>query len=438
MKTTAIDKTEIYPTLLSPAAPAAERAEEVIRNAAVVAERILLGNVAGREWGGTRRPVLLTGGTKYLELWGRDSAASLASLPASHRHVWHNTLEAFLDHQRADGLLPRKVGGFGNTERNLRSIVTHQGISLPVSPLLTPEYRTVGYGGSSRPGKWIAKKILFGTAGEPKDTNPLILLSLARYARHDPDFLVRHELAIKKALAYSERHTREGLLWQNDHEDWLDVYGRQGHLFYTNALHFASLRELAEAFRSRDRRMAADLVRTARRVRDRLQDLWDFERGHFISHHDGKEAHRQFATDGNILALLTGLATARQRESILGNLERIVDEHGYVPIVTPSYPARLQAGLRRVFVWKYRDGRLLKPWLQALTAKAVAAEKPDLAVRLLLPVARIFVEHGCCEVMNGGTGQPHEFFLTRTEKRFTVAAALYLEAAAALGPAEKT
>lgn len=437
METKAINKTEIYPSLLSPAVPAAEREEqpeEVIRNAAVVAERILLGNVAEREWVGTRRPVLLTGGTKYLELWGRDSAASLASLPASHRHVWRNTLEAFLDHQRADGLLPRKVGGFGNTARNLRSIVTHQGISLPVSPTLMPEYRTVGYGGRLRLGKWIAKKILFGTAGEPKDTNPLILLSVARYACHEPEFLARHEAVVQKALAYLARHTREGLLWQNDHEDWLDVYGRQGHLFYTNALYFASLRELALAFRSRDRRMTADLARTARRVRERLQELWDSERGHFISHHDGKEAHRQFATDGNILALLTGLANARQRESILGNLERIVDEYGYVPIVTPSYPARLQAGLRRVFVWKYRDGRLLKPWLQALTAKAVAAERPALAARLLLPVARIFVEHGCCEVMNGDTGRPHEFFLTRTEKRFTVAAALYLEAASALPP----
>ncbi|HEX6864993.1 MAG TPA: hypothetical protein VF414_19335 [Thermoanaerobaculia bacterium] len=435
METKAVSSTEVYPSLLSPAVPAAEREgqpAEVIGNAAVVAGRILLGNVAERQWAGARRPVLLTGGTKYLELWGRDSAASLASLPASHRHVWRNTLEAFLHHQRADGLLPRKVGGFGNAERNLRSIVTHRGISLPVSLVLKPEYRTVGYGGRSRPGRWIAKKILFGTAGEPKDTNPLLLLSLARYARHDPDFLARHEPAVRKALAYSERNSREGLLWQNDHEDWLDVYGRQGHLFYTNALYFASLRELAEAFRSRDRQMAADLVRAARRVRERLQELWDKERGHFISHHDGKEAHRQFATDGNVLALLTGLATARQRESILDNLERIVDEYGYVPIVTPGYPARLQAGLRRVFVWKYRDGRLLKPWLQALTAKAVAAEKPALAARLLLPVARIFVEHGCCEVMDGATGQPHEFFLTRTEKRFTVAAALYLEAAGAL------
>ncbi|HSK80726.1 MAG TPA: hypothetical protein VLQ45_30005 [Thermoanaerobaculia bacterium] len=435
MDTKVISETEICSKLLAPAVTAAGRdakTEDVIRNAGVVAERILLGNVAEREWGGTRRPVLLTGGTKYLELWGRDSAASLAALPASHRQVWSNTLEAFLHHQRADGLLPRKVAGFGNAERNLRSIVTHQGISLPLSLTLTPEYRTAGYKGRSRFMTWVAKKILIGTAGEPKDTNPLILLSLARYARHEPEFLARHELAVRKALAYLERHTREGLLWQNDHEDWLDVYGRQGHLFYTNALYFASLRELAQAFRSRDRRMAADLVRTARRVRERLQDLWDPERGHFISHHDGKEAHRQFATDGNMLALLTGLAEARQRESILGNLERIVDEYGYVPIVTPSYPARLQAGLRRVFVWKYRDGRLLKPWLQILAAKAVAAERPALAARILLPVARIFVEHGCCEVMNGDTGQPHEFFLTRTEKRFTVAAALYLEAAAAL------
>lgn len=442
MDTNAVSEADLFfPTVTAPARDEGIPArlddgplDDPIGRAGAIARRILLGNVAEREWGGRRLPVLLTGGMKYLELWGRDSAASLSALPATHRHVWRNTLEAFLHHQRPDGLLPRRIAGFGNAVRNLRSILTHRGISLPVSPTLRPEYRTVGYAGRFRLAKSLAKKILFGTAGEPKDTNPLILLSVARYARHEPGFLARHEAAVRKALAYLARHTRQGLLWQDDHEDWLDVYGRQGHLFYTNALYFASLRELAQAFRSRDRRMAADLVRTARRVRERLQELWDSENAHFISHHDGREAHRQFATDGNMLALLTGLADARQRTGILDNLERIVDEHGYVPIVTPSYPAHLQSGMRRVFVWKYRDGRLLKPWLQALAAKAVAAERPALAKRLLLPVARIFVEHGCCEVLNGDTGQPHQFFLTRTEKRFTVAAALFLEAAAALGP----
>lgn len=92
----------------------------------------------------------------------------------------------------------------------------------------------------------------------------------------------------------------------------------------------------------------------------------------------------------------------------------------------------MQSGLRRLFVWKYRDGRLLKPWLQVLAAKAAARERPELAARLLAQVARIFVEHGCCEVLNGCKGKPHRFFLTRTEKRFTAAAALYLEAAAAV------
>lgn len=441
MDTNAVSETEIFFPPLTPAGleeGAQVRLQEAplddpIGRAGAIARRILLGNIAEREWGGERRPVLLTGGMKYLELWGRDSAASLSALPGTHRGVWRNTLEAFLDHQRADGLLPRRVAGFGNAERNLRSIVTHRGVSLPVSLRLRPEYRTVGYAGRSGLVKRVAKKVFFGTAGEPKDTNPLLLLSLALYARDEPGFLARHEAAVRKALAYLARHTRNGLLWQDDHEDWLDVYGRQGYLLYTNALYFASLTELARVFRSYNRSIAADLVWQARRVRECLRDLWDSARGHFISHHDGREAHRQFATDGNMLALLTGLADDRQRAGILDNLERIVDEHGYVPIVTPGYPAGMQAGLRRVFVWKYREGRLLKPWLQALAAKAVAGERPGLARRLLLPVARIFVEHGCCEVMNGDTGRPHQFFLTRTEKRFTVAAALFLEAAAALG-----
>jgi hypothetical protein len=317
--------------------------------------------------------------------------------------------------------------------RNLRSMFTHHGISLPVSPSLTPEYRTVGYAGSSRLLKWAANKILFGTAGEAKDTNPLILLSIAKYARDEPAFLTRHETAVRKALGYLEAHTREGLIWQYDHEDWLDVYGRQGHVLYTNALYFASLVALAKAFRTRDRQLAADLARRARGVRERLQDFWDEGRSHFISHRDETGEHRQFATEGNMLAILLGIADARQRDGILDNLQRVVDEYGYVPIVTPSYPAHMQSGMRRLFVWKYREGRLLKPWLQLLAAKTAALERPDLAKGLLARVAHIFVEHGCCEVMNGCEGTPHKFFLTRTEKHFTAAAALYLEAAAAVG-----
>lgn len=403
---------------------------DVIADAGALAKRILFGNIAEREWGGARRLVLLTGGMKYLELWGRDSVAALPALPAVHREVWRNTLEAFIDHQRPDGLFPRKVAGFGNAERNLRSIFTQRGISLPVSLSLTPEYRTAGYAGRSRLLKRLANKIFFGTAGEPKDINPLILLSIAEYARDEPAFLVRHEAAVRNALAYLDRHTREGLLWQYDHEDWLDVYGRQGHVLYTNVLYFASLRALAGEFRHRDRRIAAELARKARGVRERLQEFWDEDRAHFISHRDESGTHRQFATDGNMLAILTNLANARQRHGILGNLERIVDDYGYVPIVEPSYPASLQSGMRRVFLWKYREGRLLKPWLQVLAAKAAAGERPDLAARLLAQVARVFVDHGCCEVINGNTGKPHEFLLTRTEKRFTAAAALFLSAVA--------
>ena len=328
METNAFGETEIFfPSVTSSGLdePRIRLDDDPIGRAGVIARRILLGNIAEREWGGERRPVLLTGGMKYLELWGRDSAASLSALPGTHREVWRNTLEAFLDHQRPDGLLPRRVAGFGNAERNLRSIVTHRGVSLPVSLRLRPEYRTVGYAGRSHFVKKLAKKILFGTAGEPKDTNPLILLSLAMYARDEPDFLVRHEGAVKKALAYLARHTRHGLLWQNDHEDWLDVYGREGHLFYTNALYFASLRGLAQAFRAHDRRMAADLFQTARSVRERLRELWDPERAHFISHHDGKEAHRQFAGFGNDPD--AGLGTGRPAHDAADVVR--VDRHGW-------------------------------------------------------------------------------------------------------------
>ena len=53
------------------------------------------------------------------------------------------------DHQRADGLFPRKLAGFGNAARNLRSIVTHHGVTLSVPLALAPEYRTAGYARAS-------------------------------------------------------------------------------------------------------------------------------------------------------------------------------------------------------------------------------------------------------------------------------------------------
>lgn len=407
---------------------------DAIRSAEGIAQQTLLGNIAERRWKGRACRVLLTGGGKYFELWARDSAAAMSALPAEQREVWRDTLEAFIDHQRLDGLFPRKLGGFSNAERNLRSRLAHHGIVLPTPASLGPEYRTVGYAGRSRLLRRMSTRLFLGTAGEPKDTNPLLLLSMAQYARGDEGFLVRHLAAVRLALAYLERHTRDGLLWQEDHEDWLDVYGRRGHVLYTNALYFASLLALARALRRHDRALAAALVRRARGVRACLQGLWDEETGHFASHRDETATYPQFATDGNMLAILTGIADARQRRSILGHLERIVEAYGYVPIVTPGYPVGMQSGMRRLFVWKYRDGRLLKPWLQSLAARAAAAEKPDLAARLVSDVGRIFQKHGCCEVIDGDTGKPHEFFITRTEKRFTAAAALCLQAISVIVP----
>ena len=116
----------------------------------------------------------------------------------------------------------------------------------------------------------------------------------AQYARHEPAFLARHESAVRKGLAYCEEHTRDGLIWQNDHEDWLDVFGRQGQVLYTNVLYYASLGALAKAFRHRDRRMAADLLRKARSGGVTILDTrpsHEYDAGHAFNRDDDKSFH---------------------------------------------------------------------------------------------------------------------------------------------------
>ena len=329
-----------------------------------IAKDTLLANCNYRIWKAGKeyknKKILLTGGKKFEEVWARDAGFSLSAIadPA----IIRSTLEAFFDHQRTDGLLPRRLSGMSNLTRNVRAALRKRGIPPPrVSKRIKPEYTVLG--------------------------------------------LVR----------------------QNPREDWADHTNRDGSVFYTNLLTWRSLHDITLLLTQYGDDQAERYATQTAYHYDRIQTVfWNEEQGHFINFIDKKQhAHKNFSTPENMLAIITGFATPEQRRRIILRLEQAVNEHGYVPIVSPAYSPHMTPWMRRQFVKKYNEGGIMIPWIQSLTAEAVSYDSLEFARTLLDQVGESITHHGTClEVLENG--KPLSMFFTDIEKQFTWTAAMYL------------
>lgn len=401
--------------------------QQDLARAIEISRRDLLGNIAAREWrsrdGLKRREIILAGRTKFTELWARDAAFAFTALLALGRaDVVRHTLEAFYDLQHEDGRFPRRLSGMSNAKRNVRvGLRRWFGLKLSTRRQVRAEFLTSG-------------PRLFWYRGRPKDVNSLLLIGMAAYhaTGADPQFARDRRDAIRRALAYLERHAEGGLVRQHHFEDWEDHTAHSGFGLYTNVLWYQALRDLAAMDGVWDDGEAEELARRAETVRGRLAEFWSDEDGFFLDFLEGRHGTALFSVPGNMLALIAGVATPEQRRRVVAKLAEVVREYGYVPIQAPGYPMWMTPLLRRRFVKHYLTGRLMLPWLQLLAARAAAEVDPALARSLTAQVAEPLVRYGrSVEALYDGHTRLSYFF-TAPEDHFSWGSAALHETCAVL------
>jgi GH15 family glucan-1,4-alpha-glucosidase len=157
------------------------------------------------------------------------------------------------------------------------------------------------------------------------DGNALLVIAALLYLRRfeDEPFCRAHWPALKQGLQWLEAHALgdDDLLHQGAFADWADSVSRVGRVLYTNVLYWKALRDFASVA-SRYGYDEDQMIFSAKAscVNSALNNqLWRQDLGYFQT----SSQFDLFNSDGNLLAIVWGLASPEQSHMILDNMQRL-------------------------------------------------------------------------------------------------------------------
>ena len=222
----------------------------------------------------------------YKGLWARDSMVT--SLGASlvkenFKNVFKKSLESLSKNQSELGQIPNAVGDY-NADRK--------------------------------------SKITFNTI----DSSSWYIIGQFVYSKsyRDDNLLRRCKRNINKTflwLKYQDPN-EDNLLAQLPTTDWQDAFPHKyGHTINTQALYYAALKM------SGQNKLAEHIKKVINGDREKYLSLYDEKLGYYLpwtwKNHDGeREQEEWFDTLGNLLAIITGLATPKIASSIIKYIEK--------------------------------------------------------------------------------------------------------------------
>lgn len=282
---------------------------------------------------------IYAGPKNHHEYWARDSFfASFGSLSLGDTRVVKKNLDLFTKYQNAIGHIPLRV------EERFHSLGV-LGINLlhkKPKPVFKP----------SQP--W---------AGEVIDSNPLYLILVCEYVKKTGDvvWVKKNSQKIMNAVSWLVgKFNERNLVTEGFNAGWADFTFKRGNVLYTNILVWRAFKLLCDA-------LPADGAKHCSLLTKKMEDaikknLWDKKRGYFIDHigKHGKK-HKVFASDGNLLAILFGLATKRQGKEII----RFIDKHQLSRIPVPIYFPSLEwkhKVLNNIFFTSYNTKNTFTWW----------------------------------------------------------------------------
>jgi glycogen debranching enzyme len=273
---------------------------------------------------GMSKKILHAGYRNFRESWARDFGfASYGLIALEEFDTVKDTLEAFFWHQTETGQLPVKLHSINVITRFFYSLF---GREQPTELMLKPKFIS-GHGAASLDGQ------------------ALLIIAALNYAseREDVQFLQDHWRQIKLSVQWLHIHRKEHddiLLNQDSYADWADSVARRGNVLYTNVVYWKVLSEMGAAATSMDMNQdAANYFSEAEIVARAIHEhFWRSDLGHFVT----SDRLEQLSSDGNLLAIAWGLATAEQADTILQAMEEAgMAEPVPTRVVYPSYPPYL-------------------------------------------------------------------------------------------------
>lgn len=368
----------------------------------------LRGNYGELEGAGRTWKIILAGQRNFQDLWTRDFCfAALGAMELGDFEVVRDSLELLFRMQREDGYYPRRVG------KKRR---------LGVWSVL------LGFNKRTKDGLYVDDFSSYHTT--PVDGNALVTWIAAEYAIRSGDkaFLERHLPSIEKGFRWLEDRTREGLVVQEAYADWQDMVKRGGKVLYTNLVYLKAVRSMAQLYALRSEGAKANAA--AKQASELAQKVdrffWDERKGYYRN----SDTLDNLAPDGNLLAVLFGVANSERARSILGKTEGSVF---YDPVPAraahPGYPFYMKPPELWVGgITGYHD-RAHWPWLGGLLALAQESRGDhEQALKTLERLGSFVVRDGAVVEVYDSEGKPLRSWVYRAEAPFSWNAGLLLYA----------
>jgi len=353
---------------------------------------------------------IVAGRLHFNAYWARDGFWALFGALALGDHLQAQAqLDTFIRYQFPSGKLPVRVEFVGHHITGYNTLRSRP--------------KVVGRAG--------------GVFADPIDPTALFIIAAREYVGRTGDmtFCQRFDPFMDRAIRWLNKHDHDGdgIIESYLLADWMDSIMKWNKVFNLNIIYYEGLRAVAVLKRMNGRREEAEQVEgAADRLRERLQIFWT---GEYFTDWIWGSRRGGFSSDGNVLAVLFGLATEAQSRLILGYIR----EHGldgttplrvcdpvYPPWrVFPMYYLAGISGYHRTFIW---------PWLGTLNAvnKARLGDRQG----ALLDLSRIgswYVRGNAVNEVYDHKGTPVSQGLYTAEVPFAWNAGVYVYAVHAVG-----
>jgi len=298
--------------------------------------------------------------------------------------VVRKNLEFFLSHQDMHGQLPLRVGG--NYPLGFKFVLLN--IVKTGKPTMTID----------KP-RW----------PRPVDQNSLFIIAASDYIQMSGDlgFAGYYSNNLKNALDWNFSQDRDGdlLIEQEPCSDWMDSVKKKGKVLYTNVCHWSALKCFASIAEKLDFSEDAEKYgRLAGAVKKRIDNIF-WNGSYYADFIPGGE--RYFSTDGNILAVLWGLA-GEKSGAILKTAEEFGIANG-VPCKTnyPRYPSGLESFWCKIGAIGDYHNETQWAWLGAAYALALYnLREKERAFDVLESISSVFIKYGTVHEVYDSKNRP--------------------------------
>ena len=247
------------------------------------------------------RDGIVAGIHHFTDLWARDSLFATFGLRTSGElQSARTTIGTFLRYQRGDGLIPYRV------RRTGISISKYFGKpALLTSP--QPDFRS------------------YQSGGTVPDGGLMTVIATSEYVRRSGDklFFKINGRQVRRAMHWYLKRFGDGLISEWLQCEWADAVLKIGKVLYTNLLYWKALGDIGDTTRQQ---MIGDKIRS------------QFWTGRYFADWVDWRRHDYFASHPNMLAIVFGLATKTETESIVAYAQQYCWNGWTLEENFPSYP----------------------------------------------------------------------------------------------------